>query len=225
VNRRLSVRCQSVAGPLLPSWGHGFGQGPKVSGLPLHEEIRGLVAQVVPVDAVEEEHRRQALAWLDSTGDIFRRIKPRTPAPHLVSYFLLIDHQQGTVLLVDHRKAGLWLPTGGHVEPGEHPAATVRREAREELGIEAKFSPVTGDRPMFVTVTETAPAAGRHTDVSLWYVLTRSMSQPLTPDPGEFREARWWTRARIGRADPALFDPHMNRMLSKFDHARTARGA
>jgi hypothetical protein len=24
------------------------------------------------VDAIEEEHRRQALAWLDSTGDIFR---------------------------------------------------------------------------------------------------------------------------------------------------------
>ena len=42
------------------------------------------------------------------------------------------------------------------------------------------------------------------------------------PDPGEFREARWWARAEIGHADPALFDPHMNRMLAKFDHARTA---
>jgi 8-oxo-dGTP diphosphatase len=194
-----------------------------MSGPSLHEEIRGLIAQVVPVDAIEEEHRRQVLAWLDSTGDIFRRISPRTPDPHLVSYFLLIDHHQDAILLVDHRKAGLWLPSGGHVEPGEHPAATVRREAREELGIEAEFSPVTGGRPMSVTVTETSRAAGRHTDVSLWHVLTRGIGQPLAPDPGEFRAARWWTRAQIRRADPAIFDPHMTRMLGKFDRARTAR--
>jgi 8-oxo-dGTP diphosphatase len=193
-----------------------------MSGVPLHEEIRGLVARVVPADAVEDEHRREALAWLDSTSDVFRRTKPRTPSPHLVSYFLLIDHDQGSVLLVDHRKAGLWLPTGGHVEPGEHPAATVRREAWEELGIEAVFSPVTGENPMFVTVTETASPADRHTDVSLWFVLNRSMSRPLAPDPGEFREARWWARAEIRHADPALFDPYMNRMLDKFDHAHTA---
>jgi len=197
-------------------------QGRKAGSLSLRAEIRGLVAEVGPADAVEEEHRRMALAWMDGTGDIFRRVKPGTPDPHLVSYFLLADHQQDAVLLVDHRKAGLWLPAGGHVEPGEHPAATVRREALEELGIEAEFSPVTGDRPLFVTVTETVPAAGRHTDVSLWYVLTRGMSQPLRPDLAEFREARWWTRGQIGRAGPALFDPHMNRMLGKLDRARGA---
>lgn len=186
-----------------------------MSGVLLHEQIRGLVAQVAPADAQEDEHRARALAWLDSTSDIFRRVKPRTPSPHLVSYFLLIDHDQGDVLLVDHRKAGLWLPTGGHVEPGEHPAATVRRETREELGIRAVFSPVTGENPVFVSVTETAGPADRHTDVSLWFVLSCRVSEPLTPDPGEFRAARWWTRGQIGRAGPGLFDPHMTRMLGK----------
>lgn len=68
----------------------------------------------MPADEIEEHHRRQTLAWLDSTGDIFRRIKPGTPDPRLVSYFLLADHEQGSVLLVDHRQAGLWLPTGVH---------------------------------------------------------------------------------------------------------------
>jgi 8-oxo-dGTP diphosphatase len=84
------------------------------SGTSLQAKIRDLVAQVVPLDAVEDEHRRQALAWLDSTDDVFRRIKPRTPSPHLVSYFLLIDHDGDGVLLVDHLKAGLWLPSGVH---------------------------------------------------------------------------------------------------------------
>jgi 8-oxo-dGTP diphosphatase len=189
--------------------------------LSLHEQIRELVAELVPADTIEDEHRRSALAWLDSTTDIFRRAKPHTPSPHLVSYFLVTDCCLGSVLLVDHRKAGLWLPTGGHVEPGEHPAATVRREVREELGIEAMFSPVVGEKPLFVTVCQTAPVAGRHTDVSLWYVLSHRTDLPLVPDPGEFREARWWTRAQIEHAGPALFDPHMNRMLDKLDRAST----
>jgi 8-oxo-dGTP pyrophosphatase MutT (NUDIX family) len=188
-----------------------------VSGTSLQDKIRDLVAQLVPLDAVEDEHRRQALAWLDSTDDVFRRIKPRTPSPHLVSYFLLIDHDGDGVLLVDHLKAGLWLPSGGHVEPGEHPVATVQREVQEELGVDAVFSPVTGESPVFVTVTETAPVVDRHTDVSLWFVLSCGRDQSLVPDRSEFREVRWWTRADIAQADPALFDPHLNRMLAKFD--------
>ena len=33
-----------------------------------------------------------------------------------MSYFALIDEQRGKLLLVDHKFAGLWLPSGGHVE-------------------------------------------------------------------------------------------------------------
>jgi 8-oxo-dGTP pyrophosphatase MutT (NUDIX family) len=191
-----------------------------VSDTSLQDEIRALAARLVPADVVEVAHRRTVLAWLDSTDDVFRRIAPRTPSPHLVSYFLPIDHETGRVLLVDHRRAALWLPAGGHVEPGEHPVATVRREVQEELGLTAVFSPVTGERPMFVTVTETASVVDRHTDISLWFVLSCGIDQPLTPDPREFQEVRWWCREDIRQADPALFDPHLNRMLAKFDSAK-----
>ncbi|MHB1592557.1 MAG: hypothetical protein ACYCO9_07140 [Streptosporangiaceae bacterium] len=46
------------------------------------------------------------------------------------------------------------------------------------MGIEAVFSPACGSRPMFVTVTQTAAAADRHTDVSLWFILSHSTSEP-----------------------------------------------
>ena len=206
----------------MASWRRVFDSGPAMNGDLLHDEIRSLIARLVPADALEAEHCREALAWLDSTDDIFRRIAPRTPSPHLVSYFLLADHVQRSVLLADHRKAGLWLPSGGHVEPGEHPVTTVRREVQEELGVPAVFSPVTGQRPIFVTVTQTASPVHRHTDVSLWFVLSSGANQPLKPDPREFREVRWWSPDDIGQADPALFDPHLNRMLAKLDRYRAA---
>jgi len=190
----------------------------------LHARIRALIADLMPGDDVEREHQLEALAWLDATTDIFRRAKPRTPDPHLVSYFLPVDHDTRCVLLADHRTSGLWLPPGGHVEPGEDPVETAHREAREELGIEPRFSPVTGHRPAFVTVTPTASVTEPHTDVSLWYVLDCSESDDLTPDRREFRGIRWWTRAEIAAADVSQFDPHLIRMLAKLDQLASHSG-
>jgi ADP-ribose pyrophosphatase YjhB (NUDIX family) len=92
--------------------------------------------------------------------------KPDVPARHLVSYFVVIDEDQRRLLLVAHRKAGLMLPTGGHVEPIEHPWDAVRRECLEELGIDAVALEAFGERPLFATVTTTR-GIGRHVDVSL----------------------------------------------------------
>lgn len=175
-----------------------------------------MVDGLVPFDELEVRHRQECLTWLRETDDVFRRAKPRTPSPHLVAYFVLRDELDGSVLLVDHIKAGLWLPSGGHVEPGEHPVQTVRREAVEELGVPAVFAPELGERPVFVTVTETVGrVADRHIDVSLWFVLAGSRAQDLTPHRGEFRGIRWWSPQELSGADPERFDPHLGRMIAK----------
>jgi 8-oxo-dGTP diphosphatase len=182
----------------------------------LLDEIYGLVNGLRPLDDLEARHRSECLARLHETDDVFRRVRPRTPSPHLVAYVLLRDDQDGSVLLVDHIKAGLWLPAGGHVEPGEHPVETVRREVAEELGVSAVFLPQSGERPFFLTVAETVGTLDqRHTDVSLWFVLTSSREQVLTPDLGEFRRIRWWTPAEVNDADPKTLDPHLGRMIAK----------
>lgn len=180
----------------------------------LKATITAMVSDLDPPDDLGLEHRAAVLAWLAETDDIFRRARPGTPSPHLVSYFLLADRQAGSVLLCDHRLSGLWLPTGGHVEPGEHPADTARREAVEELGVPAEFDPAAGERPFFLTMTETAgPPGTRHVDVSLWFALAGQVGQRLLPDPREFAGVRWWTTAELRRAGPGLFDPHMLRAL------------
>ncbi|AGZ44852.1 putative NUDIX hydrolase [Actinoplanes friuliensis DSM 7358] len=114
------------------------------------------------------------------------------------------------VLLVDHRNAQLWLPPGGHVDPGEDPAVTAARELEEELGVTGAAA-----TPVFLTVTVTVGLDAGHTDVSLWFPADVSRDEPLTVDEGEFAGVRWWTRAEIAAADPARFDPHLGRFLKK----------
>ena len=176
----------------------------------MNTALRELVAGLPPYDAVEAEHRAETLAWLAATDDVYRRVKPATPARHLVSYVLPTDPGTGDVLLVDHRNARLWLPPGGHVEPGEDPARTAARELDEELGVTGAASV-----PVFLTVTETVGVDAGHTDVSLWYVATVARDEPLTVDAGEFAGVRWWSRDEIAAAGPGRFDPHLGRFLAK----------
>jgi 8-oxo-dGTP diphosphatase len=151
------------------------------------------------------------MRWLERTDDVFRRVRPATPPRHLVSYVVPVDERDGGVLLVDHVNAGLWLPPGGHVEPDEHPAATARREAEEELGL----ADAAVGEPAFLTVTRTGGVDAGHTDVSLWFVVPTPREQPLTIDRREFRSARWWSPAEVAAAGGAGFDPHFGRFLAK----------
>ena len=98
----------------------------------MRSAIRQEVASIEPFDAIEHAHRQDVLAWIDAGAELCRLHKPATPAKHLVAYFVLVDEDH--VLLVDHKNARLWLPSGGHVEPGEHPRATVARELEEDSG-------------------------------------------------------------------------------------------
>jgi 8-oxo-dGTP diphosphatase len=169
--------------------------------------IRAEVEGIIPVDAVETGQREEVIHWIDSGAELCRRAKPATPPKHLVSYFVVVDGDQ--ILLVDHRNARLWLPTGGHVEPGEHPRDTVMREAEEELGLDAVF---VLPQPLFVTSTETVGLTAGHVDVSLWYVLRGDRRIALHWDPTEFNAVRWFHRSAVPLERS---DPHMGRFLKK----------
>jgi len=175
----------------------------------MQKEILKIVNAIEPFDAQEAEHLAYARVWIESAEGLFRTHKPATPDPHLVSYFLLFDEAANKVLLVDHKKADLWLPTGGHVEPDEHPKDTVIREAKEELHIEADF---LIDDPIFLTVTKTQGTVARHTDVSLWYILRGSSLQCYEYDPDEFSEIRWFL---LNELPYSRTDPHLKRFIEK----------
>ena len=69
----------------------------------------------------------------------FRRIIVRATQPTFtVSVAAIIVNERGEVLLLDHvlRSTSSWGVPGGFLARGEQPVAAVRRELREETGIE-----------------------------------------------------------------------------------------
>lgn len=175
----------------------------------IRSEIYQIVSAIRPLDSLEDRHIRFVLDWIESGNEIFRIEKPATPDTHLVAYFVITSPGMDRILLVDHKKAERWLPTGGHVDPGENPKETVKREAKEELGIEAEF---LFDEPLLLTVTETVGNVAKHTDVSLWYLLKGDPSQALDYDSNEFHQIRWFG---IDEIPVEKSDPHMQRFLEK----------
>ena len=139
-----------------------------------------------------------SIAWVRSGAEIYRTRKPDVPPKHLVAYFAVVDVDADRILLVDHIIAGLWLPAGGHVEPGEDPRATVTCELAEELAATADLVAGLSSNPLFVTQTTTVGSDAGHVDVSLWYVVAASIDDRFEPDPREFRDIRWWSFDEIG---------------------------
>lgn len=162
---------------------------------------------IKPLDELEFTTARDVLEWLESDAEICRIKKPDIPPKHLVSYFVVVDEE--FILLVDHINAELWLPTGGHVEPGEHPRTTVVREAQEELSINATF---LHQKPILLTSTPTVGKTSGHTDVSIWYAISGQRSMAMDFDTSEFHSVRWFHKDEIPYAKT---DPELHRFIEK----------
>lgn len=58
---------------------------------------------------------------------------------HYTATGLVVNCIGNKALLIFHKKLQLWLPAGGHVEPGELPHAAAMREVFEEAGVRARI--------------------------------------------------------------------------------------
>lgn len=104
------------------------------------------------------------------------------------------------VVLHRHKRLGLWLQPGGHVDPGEWPHDAARREACEETGLPVEH-PVSGVALVHIDV-HAGPRG--HTHLDLRYLLQAPDMDPAPP-PGESPDVAWFSwEAAIGMADDGL---------------------
>ena len=130
----------------------------------------------------------------------------------MVSYFVVIDPKENKILLVNHIKAQLWIPAGGHVEQDEHPKITAEREVMEELNIQADF---LYNDIFFLTQSVTVGLTAGHTDVSFWYVLKCDSQTPLQYDEEEFKGYKWFGYNEILETPIEKIEPNLHRFVKK----------
>ncbi len=141
---------------------------------------------------------------------------PEPVDPGMVRHFTatgyVVNPTRTRMLLIHHRKLGLWLPPGGHLEANEVPHHAALREVCEETGVRARLipsgEPLVGEpgtrvfqlpRPWAmlhenIPATPTEPA---HVHLDLCYLLQADDHHPLHAQEGEVSGVRWWDRDAI----------------------------
>ncbi|MEI6499241.1 MAG: NUDIX domain-containing protein [bacterium] len=133
--------------------------------------------------------------------------RDENPSTHLCVYFAAFDPVNKQVFIGHHKKANQWLFNGGHVDLGELPIDTLKRETGEEWGNGTHLQSTY--QPEFLTITKInnilAGKCQLHYDI--WYFIPLDMSI-FNPDPEltvkEFYEMGWKsiTTARKLVTDP-----------------------
>lgn len=158
-------------------------------------DLQALVEAHEPASAREVAAKERFLAELARLSDPCDELAGPT---HVTASGIVVG-RRGTVLHL-HKRLGVWLQPGGHIDAGESPAVAARREATEELGLAVEH-PASG--PCLLQL-DVHPAAHGHTHLDLRYLLLAGDADPQPP-PGESPDARWygWDEA-IALADDGL---------------------
>lgn len=113
---------------------------------------------------------------------------------HFCVYFAAFDSNAKKVFIGHHKKSGLWLFNGGHIDEGESINETLEREIEEEWGLIASDFDIK--QPELFTITEinnsTKQTCKRHYDI--WFFIDVEQND-FMPEQSkileEFHQAGW----------------------------------
>jgi 8-oxo-dGTP pyrophosphatase MutT (NUDIX family) len=153
-----------------------------------------------PVDGREARSRDRFLVAL---GRLARPFDQAADPTHVTGSAVVLGPRG--VLLHRHKRLGIWLQPGGHLEPGETPWGAARREAEEETGLELEWDRPGAAGPPPLAHVDVHLGGRGHTHLDLRYLLQARSGDEPAPPPGESQEVRWfgWEEA-LRIADPGL---------------------
>lgn len=128
-----------------------------------------------------------------------------------VASCVVVHSETKKFLLVHHKKLGVWLPPGGHIDEGELPHEAAVREVKEETGIDVEL--IHGDGAVrkeivsvpqiplpFCILHENIPASKKdveHMHVDFIYLAKPTGEQILTENPEEVHALGWYSGEEI----------------------------
>jgi len=116
---------------------------------------------------------------------------PENKVSHICSFFLPVHLPSSSLYLTHHRKAKDWIPPGGHVETGEHPLQTARREFKEELDITLTNQKIELFALSIKKINTSYQTCKTHYD--FWYAVYCGEKFPFRYDEREFFSASWFS--------------------------------
>ncbi len=154
------------------------------------DSLRQALERYQPADAREAGFRLRMLELTQAEAACARSLFQ--PGHFTASAFLLSPDRE-ELLLIHHRKLGIWVQPGGHIDAEDADAeAAARREVSEEVGL-TELTPLTvGQNAIFDIDVHAIPAhkqelAHEHFDVRFAFVCsTRAFTRSE-----EVADARW----------------------------------
>jgi 8-oxo-dGTP pyrophosphatase MutT (NUDIX family) len=170
----------------------------------LQDEIRSIVSPSICNQEIADY-------WLKrlGKGDLTR--DEGNPS-HFCCYFLPYNPATKQMFIVHHKKSGLWLSPGGHIDNGESLMQTLNREIGEELGVKEKIKEEI--KPFLLTITpieNRVQPCKEHLDI--WYRFPTDGSE-FNVDPREFHATRW---VSIKEARELMTDPPNLEAIAKME--------
>lgn len=184
----------------------------------MQDELSKQLKKIVNLTICSLETKKEYLNKI-AQGNL---IRDNDSQSHLVVSLAVYDPKKRKVFIGLHKKSGLWLFGGGHLEKGEMPMDAVRRESEEEFGIKFLFNNINGPSLLTITLIDnpTKQKCTKHFDI--WYFIpidSESFNFDKDKVSEEFSEAGWKTfsQARTLITTPSYREPidKIEELLSK----------
>jgi 8-oxo-dGTP pyrophosphatase MutT (NUDIX family) len=160
----------------------------------IERDLLGDLERITPVDEREANSLALTLDRLTWPGDPFSEAEN----DHHVTASAFVVSSRGVILHL-HRRLGIWVQPGGHVDAGESPVVACVRETLEETGLVVRHV-----EPPLLFHVDVHPGPKDHTHYDLRYVLR---AEPLDPSPPDHEspEVYWFDFDEAPRrAEPSL---------------------